>query len=344
VFHFLYGRTYGADASGDTLNAHPTDPRRRRVRFTRLDRQRPSLLTEDLEAAMNSAIATKTMVLVDDAVQICVETIGDRGAPPILLIGGATWSMDWWDDELCGRLADRGRLVVRYDNRDTGRSTTYPPGAPGYTGADMVTDAIAVLEGLGIERAHVVGLSMGGGIAQDLALEHRDRMITLTLMSTSPLDPGIEGLPGMAPELQATFANESPEPDWDDRDAVVDHIVEGERPYAGPGNFDESRIRALAERVFDRSNDIGASLTNHFLAATADEGPRNGRLSELHGLPTLVLHGSADPLFPPAHGRALADAIPGARLIELDRVGHQLPPPHTWDLLVDELIEHTRET
>lgn len=288
---------------------------------------------------MNGSIGKTTTVPVDDEAQICVETAGDRDDPAILLIGAATWSMDWWEDELCRRLADRGRLVVRYDNRDTGRSTNYPPGAPGYTTADMVADAVAVLDALGIDRAHVVGLSMGGGIAQRLALEHRPRVATLTLISTSPIDPGIEGLPGMAPELQATFADDSSEPDWDDRDAGVDHIVDGERPYAGPGNFDEPRLRAIAERAFDRSNDIAASMANHFIVD--DDGPADARLTQLQGLPTLVLHGTADPMFPPAHGRALADAIPGARLIELDRVGHQLPPPDTWKLFVDTLIEHT---
>lgn len=247
--------------------------------------------------------------------------------------------MDWWEDELCGRLAERGRLIVRYDQRDTGRSTSYPPGAPGYTAADLVSDAVAVLDALEINRAHVVGLSMGGGIAQRLALEHRDRLRSLTLMSTSPIDPGIEGLPGMTPELQATFATESPEPDWHDRDAVIDYIVEAERPYAGPGNFDEPRLRAIAGRVFDRTDNVAATMTNHFLLD--GNGPTDPRLNRLEGLPTLVLHGMADPLFPAAHGRALAEAIPEARLIELDDVGHQLPPPQTWRRIVDTLIEHT---
>lgn len=288
---------------------------------------------------MSNALGNTTTVAVDDETQICVEAIGDRDAPAILLIGAATWSMDWWEDELCRRLAERGRLVVRYDHRDTGCSTSYPPGAPGYSRADMAADAVAVLDALRIDRAHVVGLSMGGGIAQRLALEHRDRLATLTLMSTSPIDPAIEVLPGMAPELHATFSDEIPEPDWHDRDAVIDHIVEGERPYAGPGNFDESRLRAVTGRAFDRTKDIAASMTNHFIVD--EDGPADPRLSRLEGLPTLVLHGTADPMFPPTHGRALADAIPGARLVELDDVGHQLPPPHTWELLVDTLIQHS---
>ena len=287
-------------------------------------------------------MADIAMISVGDGVRICAETFGERGSPSILLIGGATWSMDWWEDELCRRLADRGRLVVRYDQRDTGRSTSYPPGAPGYTSADLAADAIAVLDGLGIERAHVVGLSMGGGIAQRLALEHRDRLATLTLMSTSPIDPGVEGLPGPTPEVQATFTDDGPRPDWRDRDAVIGYIVEGERPFAGPGTFDEPRLRALAGRVVDRTDDIEASMTNHFVLD--GDGPADPRLSRLTDLPTLVLHGTADPMFPPAHGRALTDAIPGARLIELDDVGHQCPPPAMWQRLVDALSEHTART
>lgn len=282
---------------------------------------------------------TTTTVATADGARLCAEAIGDRRDPAILLIGGATWSMDWWEDDLCRRLAERGRLVVRYDPRDTGRSTSYPPGAPEYTAAEVVTDALAVLDALDIGRAHVAGLSMGGAIAQRLAIEHRDRVATLTLMSTSPIDPGIEGLPDMAPEIQATFAEESPEPDWSNRSAVIDYIVEGERPYAGPGNFDEPRLRAIAGRVVDRADNIASAMTNHFLVE--GPGPRDPRLSQLRGLPTLVLHGTADPMFPLAHGRALAEAIPGARLIELEDVGHQLPPPHTWGLLVDTLVQHT---
>lgn len=279
------------------------------------------------------------MLQVSKDVELCVEVIGEHGAPALLLIGGATWSMDWWDEELCRRLAERGRLVVRYDQRDTGRSTSYPPGDPGYTGADLVGDVVSVLDGFGIDRGHVVGLSMGGGIAQRLALEHRERVASLTLIATTPIDPDVGDLPGPTPEILATFCGTGSEPDWLDREAVVDHVVQGERPYAGPGSFDEPRLRELAGRVFDRTGDMAASLTNHFLLADDSTGDR--RLSQLDGLPTLVVHGTADPLFPVQHGRALAQAIPAARLLELEDVSHQLPPPHTWDVLVDALVEHT---
>lgn len=280
-----------------------------------------------------------TVLCLSGDVQLCVEIIGDRADPTVLLIGGATWSMDWWDEKLCQQLADRGRRVVRYDQRDTGRSISYPAGSPGYTGADLVQDAVAVLDGIGVDRAHVVGLSMGGGVAQRLAIEHDDRVATLTLISTTPIDTTIAGLPGPTPEIQATFLTQDPEPDWHDRKAVVDYIVEGERPYAGSDNFDDAKLRTLAGRVFDRTNDMAACMTNDFLLD--DGGAGDYRLSQLAGVPTLVLHGTADPMFPLPHGEALAESISGARLIELDGVGHQLPPPGTWDLVVDALIAHT---
>lgn len=271
------------------------------------------------------ADVTEMVVQVGDEVGLCVEMIGDRADPVLLLIGGATWSMDWWDDELCHQLADQGRLVVRYDQRDTGGSTSDPAGSPGYTSDDLVRDVVGVLDGIGVDQAHVVGLSMGGGVAQRVGIDHRDRVATLTLMSTSPIDPEIEGLPGPTPEIQATFSGDDPGPAWDDREAVIDHIVESERPYAGPGAFDEPRLRALAGWVFDRTEDMAASMTNHFLLDAGDVGDH--RLSQLAGISTLVLHGTADPMFPLLHGKALARSIPGAHLIELQGVGHQLPPP-----------------
>lgn len=278
---------------------------------------------------------TGRTIRIDDRTELHVETIGDGGAHPLLLIGGATWSKDWWDDELCARLAARGFRVVRYDQRDTGRSTAYPAGAPAYTGADLVTDAVAVLDGLAIGRAHLAGLSMGGGIAQRLAARHRPRVASLTLISTSPAFPTVDALPGPTPQITRLFAEQAADPDWTDRAAVVDHIVEGERPFAGPGTFDEGRVRATAARVVDRTGNVPSMLTNHFVI---DDGPADPLSpADLTGVPTLVVHGTADPLFPPEHGRALAAAVPGARLLELPGVGHQLPPPHTWEQLIEAM-------
>jgi pimeloyl-ACP methyl ester carboxylesterase len=273
-----------------------------------------------------------------NGVDLCVETFGDPASPAILLIGGAASSMDWWEDELCERLASGPRFVIRYDLRDTGQSVTYEPGAPEYTGLDLVSDAVGLLDALGIARAHVVGTSMGGGIAQRLALDHADRVASLILMSTSPGDPD---LPPMSDELAAAFADPTPPPDWSDRAAVVDHVVEDLRAYEGSLPFDEERKRALAARIVDRTLNIESTMTNHWILEGGGE-PVRPRLGEIRA-PTLVLHGTEDPLFPLAHGEALAERIPGARLLPLEGMGHQFPPQPVWDQVVAAILAHTAE-
>jgi pimeloyl-ACP methyl ester carboxylesterase len=270
-----------------------------------------------------------------NGVDLCVQTFGDPAAPAILLIAGASSSMDWWDDELCRRLAAGPRLVARYDLRDTGQSVSYPAGAPAYGGADLVADAVGILDALDIERAHVVGISMGGGIAQILALDAASRVASLTLMSTSALGPD---LPPPSPKLASHFSDPAPPPDWSDREAVIEYIVEDVRPYAGSHGVDEDRVRALAARIVGRTRNIEATYTNHSLLEGA--GPLRERLGEISA-PTLVVHGTEDPLFPYAHAEALATEIPGARLLPLAGVGHEMPPPESWDEFVAAVLEHT---
>ena len=212
-------------------------------------------------------------------------------------------------------------------------------GRPAYSSVDLRTDPLTLLDALGVERAHLVGISMGGGIAQEIALHDPDRVLTLTLMSTSPVVDVDRELPSATQELAATFAAPVPEPDWTDRDAVVDYRVAIERPYAGGGGLDEARVRLLAELDVDRATDMAAGLTNHLLAA-GEPSPTVGL--DAIGVPTLVVHGSDDPLFPVEHGRALAAAIPGARLVELAGVGHEQPPPRHWDDVVQALLDLTR--
>jgi pimeloyl-ACP methyl ester carboxylesterase len=282
---------------------------------------------------------TEAMVRAN-GVELCVETFGDPDAPAVVFISGAAASMDWWDADFCRRLAAGGRFVIRYDHRDTGRSVSYPPGAPGYTGADLVADAVGLIDVLAGGRAHVVGLSMGGGIAQNLAVEHPDRVATLTLMSTSPGGPGgpQNDLPPMADRLRAAFADPPPDPDWTDRDAVVEYLVDGERPFAGPDSFDEAHVRAVARRVVDRTVNPESSAKNHWLLdGGQDTRPRLGQVTA----PTLVIHGAEDPFFPPGHAVAMAREIPGAQLLMLDGVGHQVPPRSTWDVVVPAILRHT---
>ena len=264
---------------------------------------------------------------------LCVDTIGDPADPAVLLIMGAAGSMDRWEEPFCERLAAAGRYVIRYDHRDTGGSTTDPPGKPGYTSDDLFADPLAILDHLGVGRAHLVGLSMGGAIAQWIAIHDPERVRGLTLMSTSPVGTGGSPLPPMS---GAAFAEPPPEPDWDDREAAIAYLLEGERPYTGSRGVDEPAMRALLGRVYDRSESL-PSANNHFVLE--GEETTRARLAEI-AVPTLVVHGTDDPLFSLPHGEALAREIPGAELLVIDGLGHEFPPS-AWDEVLPALIAVT---
>jgi pimeloyl-ACP methyl ester carboxylesterase len=266
------------------------------------------------------------------------EGFGSAEHPVVLLVAGQCQSMTWWDEEFCRQLAAEGRFVVRYDHRDTGRSSMEPAGRPTYTGRDLVLDPLRLLDTIGARRAHLVGLSAGGGIAQVLALTHPGRLASVTLIDTSPAAATArKELPPPTPALLRTFEEPEPAPDWSDRAAVIDYRVAIERPYAGAGGLDEDRCRRLAVEEVDRSTDMEVTLTNHPLV---DDWAPVDSIEQI-AVPTLVLHGTADPLFPLPHGEALRDAIPGARLVVLEGGGHQQPPPALWDLTIEELAAHT---
>jgi pimeloyl-ACP methyl ester carboxylesterase len=272
-----------------------------------------------------------------DGVTLCAESFGDAGDPPILLIMGIGASMLWWPEAFCRRLAAGGRLVIRYDHRDTGRSTTFPPGNPGYDGAALVTDALAVLDGYGIPAAHVVGLSAGGGIAQHLTLVHPERVRSIILISTSPADSGGRPLPPPTANFRRFVA--TAQVDWSDRESVIRYHVDYWRALGGDRPFDESACRDVVLRDVARAHDIAAAQ-NHDLVA-GDEGPHRP-LSSI-GAPTLVIHGTADPLFPFPHGRALAEQIPAARLLALDGAGHGIEQVD-WDTVLPAIWTHTTAT
>jgi pimeloyl-ACP methyl ester carboxylesterase len=262
-------------------------------------------------------------------VELCTETFGAPTDPSVLLIMGASASMDHWPRDFCERLAAAGRHVIRFDHRDTGQSPTDPPGKPSYTGDDLAADPLRILDRLGVERAHVVGMSMGGALAQVIAVEHPERLLSLTLMSTSAMFPGL-------PDPSERLSQVPPEPDWADRAATIDYLLEVQRLYAGSHAFDEQEERETLGRVYDRTRNL-ASGANHYLVEGADL-PRE-RLHEIR-VPVLVIHGTADPLFPLPHGEALAAAIPGARLLVIDGLGHEVP---RWacDEIVPAIVEIT---
>ena len=268
---------------------------------------------------------------------LCVQTFGDPSDRAILLIMGAGASMDWWEDEFCERLMAGSRFVVRYDHRDTGQSETYPPGAPAYTGDDLITDAFGVLDALDVSSAHVVGLSMGGALGQVMALDHRERVASLTLIATSPAGPGEPDLPDMTAEGRAAFGAIA-EPDWSDRAAVIDYATQLARACASRSRpFDQQAMRELWGRVLDRTTDIESSMKNHY---AVDGGGRwRERLGEIDA-PTLVVHGTEDPVFPVGHGEALAREIPGAELLTLEGSGHELAR-RDWDAVVPAILRLT---
>lgn len=269
-------------------------------------------------------------LLTANGVELCVETFGDRAAPVIMLAAGAAASMLWWDAELCEQIAARGRFVVRYDHRDTGRSTCYPPRQPAYSFTDLTLDVLGIQDALGIERAHVVCQSMFGGLGLILGVDHPHRVATLTFVSSST---GADDLPPPSSGLAMPA-----EPDSSDTAAVVESVVAGARACAGGSPyFDEAAIRALAERDVARARSYASTLVNHY--AIDPDGPARGGFGDI-AAPTLVVHGDHDPLLPLPHGEALRDAIPGAELLVLEGAGHDLPRP-VWDDFVSALVRHT---
>ena len=256
-------------------------------------------------------------IIEANGVELCTEPFGVPGDPPMLLVMGVGASMLWWEEGFCRLLTDGGRFVIRYDHRDTGRSVTYEPGQPRYTGADLVADAVGVLDAYAIAAAHVVGVSAGGAFAQLLALGFPDRVLTLVLISTSPATAGERSLPS-ATERFNDFAA-STDVDWSDRASVVDYLVAYQRVLAGGVRpFDAAAWRELVGRDVERARDIAAS-ENHSLIPEGDVPAEP--ISSI-AVPTLVIHGTADPMFPLAHGQALAEEIPGARLLTLEGAGH----------------------
>ena len=270
-----------------------------------------------------------------NGVELCTEPFGDSTAPPILLIAGSGSSMLWWEEPFCRTLADAGRFVIRYDHRDTGRSITYEPGRPGYTGADLVADAAGVLDAYGIAAAHVVGVSAGGGIAQVLGLDHPERVISLVLISTSPATAIDRELPPPNEEFGRFVSNAAA--DWSDADSVVEYLVDYSRVLAGGDRpFAEEAIRDLVRRDIERARNFSAAQNHDVLAQGESSRMPLGAIAA----PTLVVHGTADPMFPIEHGEALAGEIPGAGLLRLEGAGHGVDRAD-WDSIIPAILGHT---
>jgi pimeloyl-ACP methyl ester carboxylesterase len=271
-----------------------------------------------------------------NGVSLCTEPFGDPADPPILLVMGIGGSMLWWGEGFCRMLAGGGRFVIRYDHRDTGRSVAYDPGHPPYNGADLVADAAGVLDAYGLATAHIVGVSAGGAFAQLLALDFADRVLSLVLISTSPATPGDRGLPPPTEEFGRFVA--TAEVDWSDPESVVEYLVGYSRVLnGGRRGFDEAESREFVRRDIERARNV-AALQNH--DAIADDDRSREPLSSIK-VPTLVIHGTTDPMFPLRHGEVLAGEIPGATLLPLEGAGHGVDRAD-WETIVAAILEHTR--
>jgi pimeloyl-ACP methyl ester carboxylesterase len=274
------------------------------------------------------------MVETND-VALCTESFGDPADPPVLLIMGVGGSMIWWEEGFCRMLAEGGRFVVRYDHRDTGRSTAYPVGSPGYTGTDLLADATRVLDVYDIPAAHIVGVSAGGGFAQELALDRPERVLSVVLISTTFATATGRSLPGPTEEFGNFVA--TARVDWSDDDSVVEYMVGYQRLLAGGERpFDEPAARELVRRDIERARDYPA-VQNH--DSILDDGGDYPPVSSI-AVPTLVIHGTADPMFPIGHGEALAEELPDARLLRLEGAGHGVYRVD-WKAIVAAILEHT---
>jgi pimeloyl-ACP methyl ester carboxylesterase len=284
-----------------------------------------------------------------NGIQIEYDTVGDRSLPALLLIAGSGAQMNLWDDEFCELLARNGLFVIRFDNRDAGLSTKFDAaGGPDMTAAfkaamegkavesaysldDMADDSVGLLDALGIEKAHICGISMGGMIAQVISYRHPKHVLSLiSIMSTT----GNPDLPRGRPDAIAAVVAPAPE----ERGAYVEHYVNIWRRIWSPGfPFEERRVRTFMENSYDRSYyPRGMARQNIAILANGDRSPS---LSSIK-VPTLVIHGADDPLIPVEGGKDTARVIPGARLLIINGMGHDMPKGVLAEI-ADAISRHT---
>jgi pimeloyl-ACP methyl ester carboxylesterase len=282
---------------------------------------------------------------VGRGVTLCYEAFGDPDDTPILLIMGLATQMIAWHEDFCAQLAERGFYVVRFDNRDIGRSTHFdfrPPtagqmirrrvGPKQYTLSDMAEDAAALLRELDIAPAHIVGASMGGMIGQMLAAEHPEAVRSLTsIMSTT--GSRLHGQPALS--VYRYLLRPPPR----DRDGYIERSAEV-FGLVGSTGFprDEQYVRERAGRSYDRGFDVRAG--GRQLGAIVASGDRTKKLGAIRA-PTLVIHGTVDKMVRPSGGKATARAIPGSRLMMIEGMGHDLPRG-VWPQIIDAVSEHAR--
>jgi pimeloyl-ACP methyl ester carboxylesterase len=285
-----------------------------------------------------------------NGIRIEYEAFGNPSAPPLLLIIGLGGQLIEWHADFCNGLAEKGHYVIRFDNRDSGLSQKFEElglanimqageallrgetVAPLYTLEDMADDAVGLLDALDLSKAHICGMSMGGMIAQTIAIRHPSRAQSLISIYSTTGNPE---LPPPEPEAMDVLLEAPPT----DRQGYIDFLVRTFRVIAGSGfAFDEAYHRQLAGELFDRS--FYPQGTGRQLLAVMTGENRKPSLASVTA-PTLIIHGSDDPLVPLECGRDTADAIPGAELLIIDGMGHELPPGNGWPQILEAIVAHT---
>jgi pimeloyl-ACP methyl ester carboxylesterase len=269
--------------------------------------------------------------------RLWVERIGDPADPAVLLIAGAESQGIGWPSVLVDRLVAGGLQVIRYDHRDTGESDSVDFDQSPYSMVDLVEDAVAVLDGLHVESAHMVGASMGGVIAQWLAATHPGRVRSLTLMSTTA--PARRDLPPPDASFLARSDEIAKLPRGTDEERVEADVQVYELMNGGSLPFDEAAARDLAERHFARARDRAKSANHHRISEQRNEPPALTAIKAA----TLVIVAEADPIFPPAHAEALAEGIPGARTARVPGMGHTYFSPGLPEHLADQILAFIQE-
>lgn len=280
-----------------------------------------------------------------NGIQIEYDTLGNNSSPALLLIMGGGSQMIYWEVEFCKLLAKNRLFVIRFDNRDIGLSTKFDnagipdmmaamrgePVSPAYTLEDMADDAVGLLDALGIERAHICGASVGGMIAQILSYRHPARVLSLTSIMSSTGNPE---LPQIKPDILAEIYKPVPE----EREEYIEHQVNMWRKLWSPGfPFDEKRLRTLMAESFDRSYYPQGMARQS--AAVLAHGYRKASIASIK-VPTLVIHGDKDPFMPVEGGKETAQLIPGAKLLIIDGMGHDMPK-EVWPTIIDAIFNHT---
>lgn len=280
----------------------------------------------------------KEKIITNNDVSLCTEHFGDQKNPGILLIAGATVSMLYWDTGFCKQLADKGYFVIRYDNRDVGKSTTYATGSISYDITDLADDAVHILDANIIKKATVIGISLGGLIAQIIAIKNTDRINSLILMSTGIWGTADVTIPEMDKEV-INLQHKAENVNWDDEEAVVDYMLQYAHLMAGLKPVDYEREEKRVREEFNRAVNYRSMFNNSMVGG--GESYYN-RLHEIN-VSTFISHGTHDKIWHFEHSKSLLAKIKHSRLLRLDGTGHKLNY-NDWNMITATISQFIKST